>query len=217
MSVLTQAYQCGTWFVCSILRELAVSNLGQPLFCLSITWSRCRNAYRDLWIMTILQQSMTRLTNTAILLIYTSRFHWRFSGNWQEHICECNIRCFWSPSHLSLGSDQLNVTVCRTCTVCAAVGCTVDSRKLKLLENILGWLALCSSSSPHIYSTVVFGINFWGQEGRMTVWLQKTSANTRESAHSISLMAALLRDTRTQWCFITKTLRCQRVPGPWHG
>ena len=53
MSVLTQSYQCGTWFVCSILRELAVSNLGQPLFCLSITWSRCRNAYRDLWIMTI--------------------------------------------------------------------------------------------------------------------------------------------------------------------
>ena len=53
MSVLTQWYQCGTWFVCSILRELAVSNLGQPLFCLSITWSRYRNAYRDLWIMTI--------------------------------------------------------------------------------------------------------------------------------------------------------------------
>ena len=53
MSVLAQSYQCGTWFVCSILRELAVSNLGQPLFCLSITWSRCRNAYRDLWIMTI--------------------------------------------------------------------------------------------------------------------------------------------------------------------
>ena len=53
MSVLTQSYQCGTCFVCSILRELAVSNLGQPLFCLSITWSRYRNAYRDLWIMTI--------------------------------------------------------------------------------------------------------------------------------------------------------------------
>ena len=35
------------------LAELAVSNLGQLLFCLSITWSRCRNAYRDLWIMTI--------------------------------------------------------------------------------------------------------------------------------------------------------------------
>ena len=33
--------------------DVAVSNLGQPLFCLSITWSRCRNAYRDLWIMTI--------------------------------------------------------------------------------------------------------------------------------------------------------------------
>ena len=35
------------------LARLAVSNLSQPLFCLSITWSRCRNAYRDLWIMTI--------------------------------------------------------------------------------------------------------------------------------------------------------------------
>ena len=53
MSVLTQSYQCGTWFVCSTLRELAVSNLGQIMFCLWITWSRCRNAYRDLWIMTI--------------------------------------------------------------------------------------------------------------------------------------------------------------------
>ena len=31
----------------------ACSNLGQPLFCLSITWCKCRNAYRDLWIMTI--------------------------------------------------------------------------------------------------------------------------------------------------------------------
>ena len=47
-------YQCGAWFVCSTLREVAVSNLGQLLFCLSITWSRCRNAYRDLWIMTVL-------------------------------------------------------------------------------------------------------------------------------------------------------------------
>ena len=54
MSVLTQSYQCGAWFVCSTLREVAVSNLGQLLFCLSITWSRCRNAYRDLWIMTVL-------------------------------------------------------------------------------------------------------------------------------------------------------------------
>ena len=52
MFVLTQSYPCDAWFVRSILRELAVSNLGQLLFCLSITWSRCRNAYRDLWIMT---------------------------------------------------------------------------------------------------------------------------------------------------------------------
>ena len=53
MPVLTQSYPCDTWFVCSTLRELALSNLGQLLFCLSVTWSRCRNAYRDLWIMTI--------------------------------------------------------------------------------------------------------------------------------------------------------------------
>ena len=52
MFVLTQSYPCATWFVCSTLRELAVGNLGQLLFCLSITWSRYRNAYRDLWIIT---------------------------------------------------------------------------------------------------------------------------------------------------------------------
>ena len=89
------------------------------------------------FLYTILQQSMTRLTNTAILLTYASRFHWRLSGNWQEHICECNIRCFGSPSHLSLGSDRLNMTVCRSCTVPL---CTVDSRKLKLLEKY-PWMA----------------------------------------------------------------------------
>ena len=53
MFVLTQPYQCDTCFFCSTLRKLAVSNLGQLLFCRPITWSRCRNAYRDLWIMTI--------------------------------------------------------------------------------------------------------------------------------------------------------------------
>ena len=80
---------------------------------------------------TFLQQSMARLTNTAILLTYTSRFLWKFSGNWQEHICERYIRLFGSPGHLSLGS----------------------------------------SSSPHLYSTVVFDITLRGEEGRMTVWL----------------------------------------------
>ena len=165
---------------------------------------------RHFWY-TILRQSMTRLTNTVILLTYTSRFHWRLSENWQEHICECNIRCFG----FSLGSDRLNVTVCRTCTVPLwdvqrAVG------SWSYWKNILGWLALRSSSSPHLYSTIVFGITFWGEEGRMTVWLLKTSANGRESAHSISSMAALLRSTRTQRCLITLTLRCQRVPGPRH-
>ena len=50
---LIQSYPCDTWFSSSTLRELAVSNLGQLLFCRSITWSRSHNAYRDLWIMTI--------------------------------------------------------------------------------------------------------------------------------------------------------------------
>ena len=62
--------------------------------------------------------------HTAILLTYTSRFHWKFSGNLQEHICERSIRCFGSPGHLSLGSDRLNVTVKRTV-----------AGKLKLLEK----------------------------------------------------------------------------------
>ena len=166
---------------------------------------------RHFWY-TFLQQSMTRLTNTAILLTYTSRFHWRFSGNLQEHICEHNIRCFGSPGHLSLGSDRLI-----KCDSVPNLHCTAGSRKLRLLENILKWLALCSSRSPHLYSTVVFGITFWGEEGRMTVWLEKTSANGRESAHNISLMAALLHSTRSQRCLITITLRCQRVPRPRHG
>ena len=53
MFLLTRSCQCDTWFFCSTLRELALSNLSQLLFCRSITWSRCRNAYRYLWIMTI--------------------------------------------------------------------------------------------------------------------------------------------------------------------
>ena len=122
---------------------------------------------------TFLQQSMTRLTNMAILLTYTSRFCWRFSGNCQEHICERNIRCFGSPNHFSLGSDRLNVTVCRTCAEAAVPLLDVQRtvRSWSYWKNILGWLALRSSSSPHLYSTVVFGITFWGKEGRMTVWL----------------------------------------------
>ena len=40
-----------------------MSNLGQPLFCLSITWSRCRNACRDLWIMAI-----TRAPDGSLLI-----------------------------------------------------------------------------------------------------------------------------------------------------
>ena len=53
MFVHTQSYPCDTWYVCSPLPELAVSNLGQLLFCLSIMRSRCRNAYPNLWLLTI--------------------------------------------------------------------------------------------------------------------------------------------------------------------
>ena len=40
------------WHVVCLQHLARACNLGQPLFCLSITWSRCRDAYRDLWIMT---------------------------------------------------------------------------------------------------------------------------------------------------------------------
>ena len=89
---------------------------------------------RHFWY-TFPQKSMTRLTNTAILLTYASRFHWRFSGNWQEHICEPNIRGFGSPDHLLLGSDQLNMTVCRTCTVPLWDVKQTAAGKLKLQEK----------------------------------------------------------------------------------
>ena len=167
---------------------------------------------RHFWY-TFLQQSMTCLTNTAILITYTSRFHWRLSGNWQEHICERNIRCFGSPSHLSLGSDRLNVTVCRTCTVPLwDVQRTVGS--WSYLEIILGWLALRSSSSPHLYSTVVFGYNLLMRRGpndQMTVenigkWQRVCSQ------HFVDGRPAPQHPT--QRCLITITLRCRRVHGP---
>ena len=44
-------YPYDTWFICSTLQELAVTNLGGNLgqlrFCLSIIWSRCCNTYRE--------------------------------------------------------------------------------------------------------------------------------------------------------------------------
>ena len=167
---------------------------------------------RHFWY-TFLQQSMTGLTNTAILLTSTSRFHWRSSGNWQEHICERNIRCFGSPGHLSLGSDRLNVTVCWTCTV-PLWDVQRTSRKLKLLEKY-PWMAGVTFIK---FSTSLFHCRIWynllrrgGPNDSMT------SENGRECAHSISLMAALLRSTHTQHCLITITLRCQRDPGPRHG
>ena len=107
MSVLTQSYQCGTWFVCSIVRELAVSNLGQPLFCLSITWSRCRNAYRDLWIMTIKYDQLS----TSTVFIATV-----FMSGPLDNVENCLIMCscYWNSSqrsHLSLVNLlQLKIT-----------------------------------------------------------------------------------------------------------
>ena len=163
---------------------------------------------------TILQQSMIRLTNTTILLTYTSRFHWRLSGNWQEHIYECNIRCFGSPSNLSLGSDQLNVTVCRTCTVPL---CTADSRKLKLLEKY-PWMAGVTFIK---FTTSLFHRRIWYN------LLRRGGPNDRMTAENIGkwqricsqhfVDGRLLRSTRTQRCLVTITLRGQRVPGLRHG
>ena len=123
---------------------------------------------RHFWY-TFLQQSMTRLTNTAILLTYISRVHRRFSGNWREHICEGNIRCFGSPGHLSLRSDRLNVTVCRTCTVPLwDVQRTVGS--WSYWKNILGWLALCSSSTLFHRHIIWYNLlRRGGTNDRMTV------------------------------------------------
>ena len=105
------------------------------------------------------------------------------------------------------------------CGSCAAVGCTADSRKLKLLDKY-PWIAGVTYIK---FPTSLFHRRIWynllrqgGPNDRMT---EEASANLkgRESAHSIPLMAALLRSTRTQRCLITITLRCQRVPGPRHG
>ena len=175
---------------------------------------------RHFWY-TFLQQSKTRLINTAILLTYTSRFHWRFSGNWQEQICECNIRCFGLPRHLSLGSDRLNVTVCRTCTVPLwDVQRTVGSWNYwKKYPWMAGVTFIKFPISLFHRRTWYKFLRRGGPNDRMTVenigkWRRVCP---RESAHSISLMDALLHSTRTQRCLITITLRCQRVPGPWHG
>ena len=121
---------------------------------------------RHFWY-TFLQQSMTRLTNTAILLTYTSRFHKRFSGNSQEHICERIYLGRWAISRWVVThwmSQYAEPALCRC-------GMYNGQSEAEVAGNILGWLALCSSSFTHPYSTVVFGITFWGKEGRMTVWL----------------------------------------------
>ena len=145
---------------------------------------------RHFWY-TFLQKSMTRSTNTAILLTYAARFHWRFSGNWQEHIRELNIRGFGSPGHLSLGSDRLNATVCRTCTVPLWDVKWTVAGKLKLLEKHPWMTGVTFIKFP----TSLFHRRIWynllrrgGPNDHMTV---ENIAKDRESAHSISLMAVL--------------------------
>ena len=90
MFVLTQSYQCDTWFFSSTLRELAVSNLGQLLLCQSITWTRCRNGYRILWIMTIdvfykrlsLMHDLTQLVCACVIwgLYHQCFYHRNYSS-----------------------------------------------------------------------------------------------------------------------------------------
>ena len=125
---------------------------------------------RHFWY-TFPQQSMTRLTNTTILLTYASRFHWRFSGNWQEHICERNIRCFGSPGHPSRWVEWPVKCDSMPNLHCAVVGCTADSRKLKLLEKY-PWMAGVTFIK---FSTSLFHRRIWynllrrgGPNDRMT-------------------------------------------------
>ena len=81
--VLTQSYPCDPWFVCSTLRELAVSNLGQLLFCLSIMWSRCCTAYQILWIMTILVLWMQNSMWEGWFIPHATKFH-----NWSRKVVD---------------------------------------------------------------------------------------------------------------------------------
>ena len=103
MSVLTQSYQCGMWFVCSTFRELAVSNLGQPLFYLSIMWSRCRNAYRDLWIMTIghLGTNFSEIL-IEILILLIKEIHLKvLSVKWWPFCLCLNVLTYWGISNMA--------------------------------------------------------------------------------------------------------------------
>ena len=85
--------------------DVAVSNLGQPLFCLSITWSRCRNAYRDLWIMTIRCRPWSTLDELVrIVILHEAEQMWSllkyrstiYSSPWitdnGQDICSHQIR-----------------------------------------------------------------------------------------------------------------------------
>ena len=85
MFVLIQSYPCDTWFFYSILRQLAVSSVGQLLFCLSSTWSRCRNAYRDLWIMTIATDSLLRNCFVASSADQTVILLWRHANKYLRY------------------------------------------------------------------------------------------------------------------------------------
>ena len=79
MSVLIQSYPCDTWFVCSILRELAVSNLGQLLFCLSITWPRYATMPVGICESWLFKKPCSKCNNTTPPILP----------------CRCNYRIWW--------------------------------------------------------------------------------------------------------------------------
>ena len=85
MFVLVQSYPCDTWFFYSTLRELAMSSVGQLLFCLSSMWSRCCNAYRDLWIMTITTDCLLRLCSLASSADQAVILSWRHATKYLRY------------------------------------------------------------------------------------------------------------------------------------
>ena len=127
---------------------------------------------RHIWY-TFLQQSMTRLTNTAILLTYTSRF--------RRDSQEIDRNIFANVTSGVLGRRAISLWVvtgfvwqyaepvlCR----CGMYQCTTDSRKLKLLEKY-PWMAGVTFIK---FSTSLFHRCIWynllrrgGPNDRMTV------------------------------------------------
>ena len=106
---------------------------------------------RHFWY-TILQQSMTRLTNTVILLTYTSLFHWRFSGNWQNIFANVTSGALGrrAISHWVVTGDSMPNPHC------AAVGCTTDSQRSELNKSV--W----PQSRRPCWNRTILKLLWWG-------------------------------------------------------